>query len=663
MLGKETAMRKEHVEYIKDLPINIYLTSIDQYPLHWQDTLEVIFVLEGSIKIGLESEKYIINKRELEIINPNEVYKMEGKEDNLVLILQIDPGFFEKYYEDAKDTFYYTNSSDNNAQEDEKYYELRTLISIVVYEAISKLDDYEDQIEENLLSMMYHLLNNFHYLFYEEESLREDDIQLERYHRIMKYLSNNYMNKVSLQDIAKQEFLSSQYLSYKIKEVFGHGFNEYLNQIRVEESTKLLLDTDKSIGEISEEVGFSHPRYYNKHFKIHYKLTPIQYRKKNKVSERQLEKMKKIENRDLKEALPYLESYLGDYERFNFDNKIFRLDVDLKTESIDSITKPMMIDLGDISLLLEEENRRVLREIQREIGFKFGLVNNLFSDNMDIYRGKNKMFINWTRVENILEFLEDLKLFPIIATDNIENYIIEDFRKTFSHTYDNLDKWLQKEPQDLNPTFPLEEINHNHDTLFMALYILYSYTSKNNNIVLQMIDEISKDTVLDNETFFGGNGMFTANYLNKPSFYAYKFLSLLGEEVLFKGEGYTICRSEEGYQILIYNPSKVTEEDIYKHSMPTKLKEKKFSINLYNMDEDFEITKYDLNRSYGSVYDKWRYLGKPERLSSEQWTLLDNYVQPNVSFYYGKKANVFNILTTVKPNGCILYTLNYGQNQ
>jgi AraC-like DNA-binding protein len=409
-------MRKEYVEYMKDLPINIYLASIDQYPLHWQDAIEVIFVLEGSIRIGIESETYVLDKRELEIINPNEVYKMEGIGENLVLILQIDPGFFEKYYEDARDTFYYTNTSDDNAQEEEKYYQLRTLISILVYEVVSKLDDYEDQIEDNLLSLMYHLLNNFHYLFYDEESLKEDELQLERYHRIMKYLSNNYMERVSLQDIAKQEFLSSQYLSYKIKEVFGHGFNEYLNQIRVEESTKLLLDTDKSISEISEEVGFSHPRYYNKHFKIHYKLTPLQYRKKNKVSEKQLEKLRKIDYISLKEALPYLEGYLSEYERFNFDNRIFKLDIDLKKESEEKALKPTVIDLGDISLLLEEENRRVLREIQSEIGFKYCLVNNLFSDNMDIYRGKNRMFINWTRVENILEFLEDLRLFPVIST-------------------------------------------------------------------------------------------------------------------------------------------------------------------------------------------------------------------------------------------------------
>ena len=656
-------MRKEYVEYLKDLPINIFFTSIKEYPLHWQDAIEVLFVLKGSVTLGVESETYNLNERELEIINPNEVYRMESEdEDNLVLLIQIDPGFFERYYDDARDTFFYTNSSVDNIQEDEKYDKLRSFISILLYEAVSKLDDYEDQIEDTLLEMMYHLLNQFHYLFYEEESLREDDIQLERYHRIMKYLSNNYMNKVSLQDIAKQEFLSSQYLSYKIKEVFGHSFNEYLNQIRVEESTKLLLDTDKSIGEIAEDVGFSHVRYYNKHFKIHYKCTPVQYRKKHKVAEKQLEKMKKIEYLDIKEAIPYLQNYLLDYERFNYDNKITKLDIDLNIDSIGEFNKPSVLDLGDISLLLEEENRRVLREIQSEIAFKYGLINNLFSDNMDIYKGKNKRFINWTRVENIIEFIIDQKLFPVISTKGIERYIIDDFINYFSRNFENVEDWLDYDLSNEGVAFPSMEINHNYDRLDIASYIIYNYTNMNKRLVFSMIDEISKETILDNETFFGGRGMFTVNYLNKPSFYAYKFLSLLGDEIIYNEEGYIITRSEEGFQILLYNPARVLDDHIFGESIQTGLKEKKMSLNLFNMERNFQITKYDLNKSFGSVYDKWLFLGSPDRLSEEQWTLLDNYVHPNISFYFGEKSTVFNLLVNIKPSGCILYTLNYGQN-
>ena len=658
-------MRKEYVEYLKDLPIKIQLANIMKYPFHWQDSIEILFVLKGTITVGIENETYILEEREIEIINSNEILKIESNDpENLVLIIDIDPNFFERYYNDAKDTFYYTNSSDDNAQETEEYYVLRTYLSILLYEAVAKLDDYEDSIEENLLSMMYHLLNNFHYLIYEEEDLKDDEYQLERYHRIVKYISNNYMDKVTLQNIAEKEFLSTQYLSYKLKEVFGHTFNEYLNKVRVEESTKLLLETDLNISEISFEVGFSHVRYYNKHFKIHYNMTPMQYRKKYKVSREELEQLKDISYFELSEGLTFVSQYIEQYERYHYDNRIIKLEIDLKNSPIDVFEKPGLIDIGDISLLLEEENIKMLKEIQSQIKFKYCIINRLFSADMGIYRGKNNRFINWTRVENILGLIKKMKLTPIINKEGVEEHIIEDFINNFTNIYDiDVEKWLNFDIKDLNPYFLKDDINPLYDTLDMVPFILYSYTNEKKRIVPKMVDEITRETYLTNNTFFGGNGLFTSNYLNKPQFYAYKFLSLLGEEVIYRGEGYVVTKSEEGYQILMFNPIEVTEETINAKKTQDKLKSMKISLNIYNMAGDFQITKYDLNKSHGSIYNKWIYLGSPERIDNTHWTLLDEYVHPNVSFYYGKKSNVFNVLSTIKPNGAILLTLNSVQNQ
>ncbi len=657
-------MRKEYVEYMKDLPINIRLANIVEYPIHWKDSIEILFVLKGTIDVGVENEVYTLDEREIEIINTNEVCSVKSNDpENLVLILNIEPNFFERYYDDAKEVFFYTNSSDDHIQNEEKYHELRRYISILLYEAVSKIDDYEDKIEENLLEMMYHLLNNFHYLYYDEESLKEDEVQLERYHRIVKYLSNNYMNKVSLQEIADKEFLTSQYLSYKIKDTFGLGFNEYLNQIRVEESTKLLLDTSKNISEISEEVGFSHVRYYNKHFKLHYNCTPMQYRKKNKVSEKELEKMKKLSFLDIKEAIPFLTQYIEDYERFDYDNRIIKIDIDLSKDSKDEFNKPNLIDLGDIYLLLEEENKRILEEIQREIKFKYCIVNKLFSEDMDIYRDKSHKFINWTRVENILDSLKELNLTPIIITKNVEKYIIDDFINHFSTIYEeDIEKWLTTDVEDLEPYFPKKAVVPMQDTLLMVPYILYNYIHLDNRVVLNMVDEISKETVLDNDTFFGGNGIFTSNYLKKPSYYAYLLLSLLGNEVLDKGEGYVVTKSEYGYQIMLFNPIEIDENAIYGDLTIGKIKERKVSLNIFNMENDFKVTKYDLNKAFGSVYDKWVYLNRPERLDNDNWELLKEYIHPNVTFYYSKKSSVYNIVATIKPYGGILILLDNVQN-
>ena len=156
-----------------------------------------------------------------------------------------------------------------------------------------------------MINLLYHLINNFHYLTTDKEELKEKSEQLDRYHRISKYIFNNYNNNITLQEIAKKEFLSPHYLSHEIKYATGHSFTDLINLTRIEESIKLLLDTTMSITEISEKIGFSHVRYYNKNFKSYFGCTPLQYRKKYYLNENDFDKSKNVTSLDLNGALTY----------------------------------------------------------------------------------------------------------------------------------------------------------------------------------------------------------------------------------------------------------------------------------------------------------------------------------------------------------------------
>ena len=275
-----------------------------------------------------------------------------------ILIFQIDPSFFEKYYKDINNVFFYTNSNDQEDQAGEKYDDLKYFLSKLLCEYVQRLEDYDEEIEEILIDLLYHLINNFHYLTYEKEELKEKTEQLDRYHRISKYIFNNYNNNITLQEIAKKEFLSPHYLSHEIKYATGSSFTDLINLTRVEESLKLLLDTNMSITEISEEIGFSHVRYYNKNFKAYYNCTPLQYRKRNYLSEADYNKAIKITNLNLQESLDSLSWQLENYDRFNFENKLWKIHIDM-----DETLKPLdqsfkdIINLGEAFDLLIEIGR------------------------------------------------------------------------------------------------------------------------------------------------------------------------------------------------------------------------------------------------------------------------------------------------------------------
>ena len=114
-------MRKEYISYINDLPINISLESINDYPIHWHNSIEIIFVLEGTVNVFIESGNYEVEESEIEIINCDEAHRLYSKVKNKVLIFHMDPTFFEKYYDDMKNIYFYTNSTQEGAQLEEKY--------------------------------------------------------------------------------------------------------------------------------------------------------------------------------------------------------------------------------------------------------------------------------------------------------------------------------------------------------------------------------------------------------------------------------------------------------------------------------------------------------------------------------------------------------------
>ena len=54
---------------------------------------------------------------------------------------------------------------------------------------------------------------------------------------------------------------------------------EYIAQVRVQHAKELLVYTDKSIGQISDETGFQDSSYFSVVFKKYENVTPGEYRK------------------------------------------------------------------------------------------------------------------------------------------------------------------------------------------------------------------------------------------------------------------------------------------------------------------------------------------------------------------------------------------------
>ena len=101
--------------------------------------------------------------------------------------------------------------------------------------------------------------------------------------KLMEYIGNHYAEPLTLTGVAKHFHFNPSYLSSYFSTHNKEGFIEYLNRIRIEEATKLLIQGTESISEISGMVGYSDHSYFCKVFKKIKGLSPSQYKRKQKL--------------------------------------------------------------------------------------------------------------------------------------------------------------------------------------------------------------------------------------------------------------------------------------------------------------------------------------------------------------------------------------------
>lgn len=97
-------------------------------------------------------------------------------------------------------------------------------------------------------------------------------------YKTMEYVRANYDKKLSLDEIARNAFLSKAYLSSIFKEEIGESLTNYINRVRIEKSKVLLLDKEVSLIDIANLCGFEDQSYFTRVFKKMVGISPKKYR-------------------------------------------------------------------------------------------------------------------------------------------------------------------------------------------------------------------------------------------------------------------------------------------------------------------------------------------------------------------------------------------------
>lgn len=240
------------------------------------------------INIGIKG--FFINN-----VNDNEYDFFEGR--CAILRPDVDYHFFS--FPDNKEQYYIhrdiyvdkeTMISCCNFISDSLYNEIMTEKEPIVFtlskSAIAYIDEKCNTISNNLFISN----NNLKHIFdtvvldilsaYNGLGLIHNDLTLPKWIKDL-YLRTDRLDFLTKSEAEIAEFYgySTAYFSRAFKKITGQTYNQYVSIKKIQLSLTMLLDPDKSILDIAQDLGFSCPSPFNKLFKKTMKCSPSQYKK------------------------------------------------------------------------------------------------------------------------------------------------------------------------------------------------------------------------------------------------------------------------------------------------------------------------------------------------------------------------------------------------
>jgi beta-xylosidase/AraC-like DNA-binding protein len=381
--------------------IRIAVQNAENEERHLHQEVELIYVLNGSVMLELVGDEFLLTKDSIILINTGKEHAWKVGEECLLCRIYIDYPVFTKML----NRYFVSFWCNSLISQDREYDKLRTILNNLIREYCS-LGGAESF---RLLSCKYELLDCLTRNFVIQNQNQWSGQTDERMNQVVEYISSHYGETITLHDVSSRLYLSDSSFSRLFKKTMGVNFVEYVNNTRLHYAVENLLYSEKSITTISEECGFSNPSAFNKLFKKKYHAAPTAYKKQHKQRSSQV-------SGNEEKGSEQLTAFLGQFDQTETEDHEVSLTIQVGDSVITRFNGEgnQGINFGDAVDLLQARLREHLEEMQNELGFTRIRICNIFSESMYVSRQNGDNDLNFAHIDNILDYLTDHHLKPVI---------------------------------------------------------------------------------------------------------------------------------------------------------------------------------------------------------------------------------------------------------
>ncbi|MBU3216362.1 AraC family transcriptional regulator [Clostridium estertheticum] len=272
-----------------DFPFRLFLSDgFDSTPHHWHEDIEIIYLVEGSVKVGVGNDLYHLKRRDILIIGPGEVhFFLKEMQTSNRAVIQFRMSIYDAFLSGSKDirtirpmfthSKYLTPSTEVHSLMEKQIQQL-------INENTAAKEGYKLIMKARLYDLAGILIRYMPKCEYSAEAESRQIEKLQKLDKVFQYVDKYYQTNINLEEISKVAGFSLYYFTRFFKENTGVTFVDYLNNFRITKAEWHLMEESDSITEVAYKSGFNSIKTFNRVFKKLKGCAPMQYRKGIKSS-------------------------------------------------------------------------------------------------------------------------------------------------------------------------------------------------------------------------------------------------------------------------------------------------------------------------------------------------------------------------------------------
>ena len=239
---------------------------------HTHNHMELFFIVGGKGQFLIQDQLYPVNVNNLVIINPNVTHtEVSLNAQPLEYIVLGIEGIELATSEHSNGQF--------NILDHFESVEISGCLRNILREMEQKNTGYEDVCQAYMEILIIRLMRNTALAVPTEPQSVSGNRQCAA---VKRYIDMHFKEPLTLEQLADDAHMNKYYLSHAFKREYGTSPINYLITKRIEESKYLLAETDLSMSQIAQLLGFSSLSYFSQVFRKTQAVSPMEYRQGTK---------------------------------------------------------------------------------------------------------------------------------------------------------------------------------------------------------------------------------------------------------------------------------------------------------------------------------------------------------------------------------------------